>query len=66
MLFALNPKMDSMEFSVPMLLPKGIVMNASSVYKEVASYPVVPADKIWEYWHGKFSQNIAALSADNR
>ncbi|ODA78744.1 hypothetical protein RJ55_06127 [Drechmeria coniospora] len=40
-----------MEPSVGMMLPKGIVINTTSIYKEVASYPVVPAAKIWEYWH---------------
>ncbi|KHN98852.1 uncharacterized protein MAM_03314 [Metarhizium album ARSEF 1941] len=40
-----------MEPSIPMILPKGIVINTTDVYEEVASYPIVPADKIWEYWH---------------
>ncbi|KAG5979252.1 hypothetical protein E4U55_005380 [Claviceps digitariae] len=40
-----------MDSSVPMILPKGIVVNSTSIYQEVASYPVVPAVKIWEYWH---------------
>ncbi|KAK4086934.1 hypothetical protein Purlil1_8668 [Purpureocillium lilacinum] len=40
-----------MDPSVAMMLPKGIVINTTNVYKEVASYPTVPADKIWEYWH---------------
>ena len=35
-----------------MMLPKGIVVNTTNIYKEVAGYPAVPADKIWEYWHG--------------
>jgi hypothetical protein len=35
-----------------MLLPKGLVVNTEDIYKEVASYPVVPPEKIWEYWHG--------------
>lgn len=34
-----------------MMLPKGIVINTTNIYKEVANYPTVPADKIWEYWH---------------
>lgn len=34
-----------------MLLPKGIVFNHNRVYKEVASFPVVPSEKIIEYWH---------------
>lgn len=35
-----------------MILPKGIVLNIDRVYKEVASYPTVPPEKIFEYWHG--------------
>ncbi|KAM4065138.1 hypothetical protein HRG_004524 [Hirsutella rhossiliensis] len=40
-----------MESSVPMILPKGIVINTTNIYDEVASYSTVPADKVWEYWH---------------
>ncbi|OAQ68455.1 hypothetical protein VFPPC_04691 [Pochonia chlamydosporia 170] len=40
-----------MEPSMPMILPKGIVINTKNIYQEVASYPIIPADKIWEYWH---------------
>lgn len=47
-LFAL--KMDPSQF---MLLPKGFVTNSEDIYKEVASYPVVPPEKIREYWGGK-------------
>lgn len=36
----------------PMILPKGIVFNTDRVYKEVASYTIVPPEKIYEYWHG--------------
>lgn len=35
-----------------MLLPEGIVVNSSDIYKEVASYTVIPPEKIWQYWHG--------------
>ncbi|KAI0125244.1 hypothetical protein BJ170DRAFT_496497 [Xylariales sp. AK1849] len=35
----------------PMILPKGIVLNTDRVYKEVATYPTVPPEKIYEYWH---------------
>lgn len=41
-----------MDPSLMMLLPKGIVLNIDRVYKEVATYPVVPPEKIYEYWHG--------------
>ncbi|TWU74406.1 hypothetical protein ED733_003129 [Metarhizium rileyi] len=40
-----------MEPGIPMILPKGIVTNTTDIYKEVASYQIIPADKIWEYWH---------------
>jgi hypothetical protein len=42
----------AMDSSVPMILPKGIVVNTKNIYKEVADFPVVPPDKVWEYWHG--------------
>ncbi|KAG5921252.1 hypothetical protein E4U42_005921 [Claviceps africana] len=42
-----------MDSGVPMILPKGILVNTTSIYQEVASYPVVPAAKIWEYWHAR-------------
>lgn len=42
-----------MESAAPMMLPKGIVTNTHNIYDQVASYATVPADKIWEYWHGK-------------
>lgn len=35
-----------------MLLPKGIVENTREIYKEVASYPIVPPEKLWQYWNG--------------
>ena len=41
-----------MDPALLMLLPKGIVVNSEDIYKEVASYPIVPPEKIWEYWHG--------------
>ncbi|PHH69260.1 hypothetical protein CDD82_7874 [Ophiocordyceps australis] len=33
------------------MLPKGIVTNTGTIYTEVAAYPTVPADKVWQYWH---------------
>ncbi|KAM0355852.1 hypothetical protein ACHAPU_000239 [Fusarium lateritium] len=36
---------------MPMILPKGIVINSSNIYKEVADFPLVPPNKVWEYWH---------------
>ncbi|OAQ98160.1 hypothetical protein LLEC1_03587 [Akanthomyces lecanii] len=35
----------------PMLLPKGILTNSSTVYDEVAGYSTLPADKVRQYWH---------------
>lgn len=40
-----------MDSSVPMILPKGIVINSKNIYKEVANFPLVPPAKVWEYWH---------------
>ncbi|KAG5749144.1 hypothetical protein H9Q69_011599 [Fusarium xylarioides] len=40
-----------MDSNVPMILPKGIVINSKNIYKEVADFPLVPPDKVWEYWH---------------
>ncbi|KAK3330897.1 hypothetical protein B0H66DRAFT_79112 [Apodospora peruviana] len=34
-----------------MLLPRGIVENTNEIYAEIASYPVVPPEKIWQYWN---------------
>ena len=47
-----TPKMDPSQF---MILPKGFVVNSEDIYKEVASYPVVPPEKIREYWGGKWA-----------
>ncbi|KAJ4147725.1 hypothetical protein LMH87_002232 [Akanthomyces muscarius] len=35
----------------PMLLPKGILINSSTVYDEVAGYSTLPADKVRQFWH---------------
>ncbi|EXM09566.1 hypothetical protein NOF04DRAFT_1072126 [Fusarium oxysporum II5] len=40
-----------MDLNMPMILPKGIVINSKNIYKEVADFPLVPPDKVWEYWH---------------
>jgi hypothetical protein len=34
-----------------MILPKGILENTREIYAEVASYPIVPPEKIWQYWN---------------
>lgn len=42
----------------PMLLPKGILINSSTVYDEVAGYSTLPADKVRQFWHGElYSQH---------
>lgn len=39
---------------VPQILPKGIVANTSEIYDEVASYRIVPLERLQEYWRGSF------------
>ncbi|KAK0633251.1 hypothetical protein B0T14DRAFT_560858 [Immersiella caudata] len=34
-----------------MILPKGMLENTREIYAEVASYSVVPPEKIWQYWN---------------
>ncbi|KAK5662918.1 hypothetical protein OQA88_6330 [Cercophora sp. LCS_1] len=34
-----------------MILPKGILENTREIYAEIASYDVVPPEKIWQYWN---------------
>jgi hypothetical protein len=34
------------------MMPIGFVWNTQEIYAEVASYPVVPPEKIKEYWTG--------------
>jgi hypothetical protein len=41
-----------MESPIPPILPEGFFRTADDVYQEVASYPVVPPEKVYEYWHG--------------
>lgn len=42
-----------MEPEIPMILPKGIVVNTKEIYDEIAKHPSVPADRVWEIWRGK-------------
>jgi hypothetical protein len=53
-----------MDPMLAMLLPKGIMVNTSDIYKEVASYPVVPPEKIWEYWHGTEAYHRASSASE--
>ena len=48
--------MPTMEVSPTMMLPKGIVVNTPSIYDEVAGYPMLPLDKVWKIWQGKFKK----------
>ncbi len=34
------------------LMPKGFFENTQEIYAEVASYPIVPPEKIKQYWNG--------------
>jgi hypothetical protein len=36
-------------------MPMGFFANTQEIYDEVASYPVVPPEKIKEYWNGSWS-----------
>ena len=38
-----------------MILPKGILENTREIYAEVASYNVVPPEKICQYWNGMWA-----------
>jgi len=44
-----------MEGALALILPEGFVRNTDEIYQEVASYPVVPPEKLWQYWHGIYS-----------
>jgi hypothetical protein len=44
-----------MERPTPLILPEGFVRNTDEIYQEVASYPVVPPEKLWQYWHGIYA-----------
>ena len=40
---------------MPMILPKGIVVNTEDVYNEIASHKLVPFDRVWQVWRGESS-----------
>ncbi|EFX01852.1 hypothetical protein CMQ_4923 [Grosmannia clavigera kw1407] len=44
----------TIENGVPQILPKGIVANTSEIYAEVASYKIVPLERLREYWRAQF------------
>jgi len=34
------------------LLPMGILLNTTEIYEEIASYGVLPPEKLRQYWNG--------------
>jgi len=41
-----------MENPIPPILPEGFFRTTEEVYEEVANYPIVPPEKLYEYWQG--------------
>jgi hypothetical protein len=41
-------------------LPKGIVVNTSTIYQEVANFPQVPPDQVWKYWRGMLGPPVCS------
>lgn len=39
--------------AVTTVMPPGFFENTQEIYAEVASYPVVPPEKIRQYWNGE-------------
>lgn len=46
-----------MERPMPLILPEGFFRNTDDIYQEVASYPVVPPEKLWQYWNGIYAKS---------
>ncbi|ERT00193.1 hypothetical protein HMPREF1624_03563 [Sporothrix schenckii ATCC 58251] len=44
-----NAEQDSIEAALP-ILPRGFVENTAEIYAEVASFEVIPPEKLREYW----------------
>ncbi|KIH91392.1 hypothetical protein SPBR_01339 [Sporothrix brasiliensis 5110] len=44
-----NAEQDSIEAALP-ILPRGFVENTAEIYAEVASFDVIPPEKLREYW----------------
>lgn len=44
--------MRKMDPELPMILPKGIVVNTKEIYDEVAKHSTVPMDRVWQIWRG--------------
>lgn len=51
-----NMALDSFEEALP-ILPRGFVGNTAEVYREVASFDIIPPEKLREYWRGMFLVN---------
>lgn len=49
-----NAEQDSIEAALP-ILPRGFVENTAEIYAEVASFDVIPTEKLREYWRGRSS-----------
>jgi hypothetical protein len=44
-----------MDRPAALILPAGFVTNTKEIYQEVASYPVIPLEQLWQYWHGNYT-----------
>jgi hypothetical protein len=42
-----------MDHPATVVLPEGFLTNTKEIYQEVASYPVIPPEQLFQYWHGK-------------
>jgi len=40
------------------VMPLGFFENTREIYAEVASYPVVPPEKIKQYWNGIWNSSL--------
>lgn len=51
-LLPLRSTTSVMDRPAALILPAGFVTNTKEIYQEVASYPVIPLEQLWQYWHG--------------
>jgi hypothetical protein len=40
------------------VMPRGFFENTQEIYAEIASYPVVPPEKIRQYWNGIWNRSL--------
>jgi hypothetical protein len=40
------------------VMPRGFFENTQEIYAEIASYPVVPPEKIRQYWNGTSNSSL--------